>query len=112
MQHVSLGRTVPPPVRKTVRRDARAQRDVWEDVFRVGGGSGVTNVRPSLTPITLQKFKNLKLLIAKKKQKKTTTKIHSSKTLNILTYMYCVYTSDMIFKIIIKKTMVFKRFKN
>lgn len=69
MQHVSLGRTVPPPVRKTVRRDARAQRDVWEDVFRVGGGSGVTNVRPSLTPITLQKFKNLKLLIAKKKKK-------------------------------------------
>lgn len=70
MQHVSLGRTVPPPVRKTVRRDARAQRDVWEDVFRVGGGSGVTNVSPPLTPSPSKKFKNLKLLIAKKKQKK------------------------------------------
>lgn len=70
MQHVSLGRTVPPPVRKTVRRDARAQRDVWEDVFRVGGGSGVTNVSPSLTPSPSKNLKNLKLLIAKKKKQK------------------------------------------
>lgn len=70
LQHVSLGRTVPQPVQKTVRRAARAQRDVWEDVFRAGGGRGVTNVSPSLTPSPPKNLKNLKLLIAKKKQPK------------------------------------------
>lgn len=60
LQHVSLGSTVPTPVQKTVRRDARAQRDVWEGVFRAGEGHDVTNVSPYLTPPPTQ-FKNLKL---------------------------------------------------
>lgn len=46
LQLVSLGSTVPTPVQKTVRRDARAQRDVWEGVFRAGEGHDVTNVSP------------------------------------------------------------------
>lgn len=50
----------------------------------------------------------MKLLIAKKKNKKKQPKYIRRKR---LTYMYCVYTSDMIFKIIIKKTMVFKSLK-
>lgn len=50
LQLVSLGSTVPTPVQKTVRRDARAQRDVWEGVFRAGEGHDVTNVSPYLTP--------------------------------------------------------------
>lgn len=66
LQLVSLGSTVPTPVQKTVRRDARAQRDVWEGVFRAGEGHDVTNVSPYLTPFitppthTHTQFKNLK----------------------------------------------------
>lgn len=67
LQHVSLGSTVPTPVQKTVRRDARAQRDVWEGVFRAGEGHVVTNVSLYLTPFITPppppptQFKNLKL---------------------------------------------------
>lgn len=66
LQLVSLGSTVPTPVQKTVRRDARAQRDAWEGVFRAGEGHDVTNVSPYLTPFITPpppphtQFKNLK----------------------------------------------------